>query len=144
LVIEASIFSGIQPGIDQEMFGVFFRSWANSFKARSANRDLETDYTRVEPMVRSIQRALTAAEAEYSGLDNRMRDVLARAAISFGNGSDEYLSREPTDTHFQNLFDSEILSGERRLEQLSHQVKNFKFLNAALMTRFPDFKLRSE
>jgi hypothetical protein len=127
------------------MFEHSIKAWANSFfKARSADRDAETDYSRVEPVFRSIGRALKAAEAEYSGLDNRMQDFLARASISQGNGSDEYLDRDPADTHLLNLFDKEILRGQRRLEELSQQIKNLKVLEATLMAGFPDFKLRSE
>ena len=127
------------------MFGHSIRSWANSFfKTRSADRDAETDYSRVEPVFRSIGQALKAAEAEYSGLHKRIQDVLAQASISYGNGSDEYLDRDPADTHLLNLFDREILRGQRRLEELSQQVKNLKVLEAALMTEVPDFKLRSE
>ena len=127
------------------MFGYSIKSWANStFKTRSGDRDLETDYSRVEPVFRSIVQALKAAEAEHSGLDNRMQDVLARASISLGNGSDEYLDRDPADTHQLNLFDQEILGGRRRLDELSLQIKNLKALEAALMLAFPDFKLRSE
>jgi hypothetical protein len=127
------------------MFDRSAKTWANSFfKSRSVNRDGETDYSRVEPVVRSIGKALKAAEAEYSGLDKRMQDVLARASISQGNGSDEYLDRDPADTHHLNLFDREIMRGQRRLEELSHQINNLKFLEVALKTRFPDFKLRSE
>jgi hypothetical protein len=78
------------------MFEHSVKAWANSiFKARSADRDAETDYSRVEPIFRSIGQAQKAAEAEHSGLDNRMQDVLARASISLGNGSDEYLDRDP-------------------------------------------------
>jgi hypothetical protein len=127
------------------MFGQSIKSWANSFfKTRSADRDAETDYSRVEPVFRSIGRSLKAAEAEHFGLDNRMQDVLARASISLGNGCDEYLDRDPADTHLLNLFDEEILRGQRRLEGLSQQIKNLKTLEAALMAGFPDFKLRSE
>jgi len=73
-----------------------------------------------------------------------VHDVLARGAISLGNGTDAYLTREPADTVVQNQFDREIASGQRRLEQLSHQIEAFQFLRSALMSRFPDFKPRSE
>jgi hypothetical protein len=127
------------------MFGHSIESWANSFfKTRSADRDTETDHSRLEPVFRSIGKALKAAQAEYSGLDHRMQDVLARAAISTGNGSDDYFDRDPADTHLLNLFDQEILRGQRRLEGLSQQIKNLETLEAALMVGFPDFKLRSE
>jgi hypothetical protein len=127
------------------MFVHSIKSWANSFfRTRSAYRDAETDYSRVEPVFRSIGRALKAAEAEHSGLDNRVQDVLARASISLGNGSDEYLDRDPADSHLLNRFDREILRGQRRLEELSQQIKNLKVLEAAMTAGFPDFKLRSE
>jgi hypothetical protein len=131
--------------MDCEMFGHFIRTLASSlFRTRSADRDTETDYSRVKPLFRSVGQALKAAQAEYSGLDNRMQDVLARASISHGNGSDEYLDRDPADIHLLNLFDREILRGQRRLEGLSQQIKNLKALEATLVAGFPDFKLRSE
>jgi hypothetical protein len=68
-----------------------------------------------------------------------MQDVLARGAISLGNATDEYLTREPADTIVQNRFDREIQIGQLRLEQLSLQIDAFKFLRAALMSRFPGF-----
>ena len=122
-----------------------FTAWTSRlFRGRSANRDAETDHSRVETMARSLQKALKDAEAEHSGLNRRIGDVLAQAAIALGNGSDEYLTREPMDTHFQNQFDREIVNGQRRLEQLSQQIDNFKFVQSALETKFPDYKIRSE
>jgi hypothetical protein len=114
------------------------------FRTRSADRDTATDYSRVAPIFRSVGKALKAAETEYSGLDHRMQDVLARASISHGNGSDEYLDRDPADSRLLNLYDSEIARGQRRLEGLSQQIKRLKTLEAAMMVEFPDFKLRSE
>jgi hypothetical protein len=127
------------------MFGHPIKSWADSFfKTRSADRDTETDYLRVGRVARSIGQALKAAQAEYFGLDNRMQEVLARASISLGNGSDEYFDREPADTHLLNLFDEEIFRGQRRLEELSQQIKKLEALEATLIAGFPDFKLPSE
>jgi hypothetical protein len=121
------------------MFDLLLRTFANArFKARSATRDADTDHLRLEVLRQSIRQALKAAESEHSGLDRRMQDVLARAAISLGNGSDEYLTREAADTHIQNRFDKEILNGQRRLECLSKQIDAFKFLYNSFITRFPD------
>lgn len=122
------------------MFDLFSRARVNHlFRARSANRDAEADFSRTEPVFLSIEKALNIAEAEHSGLNTRMQDVLARGAISLGNATDEYLTREPADTIVQNQFDREIQTGQLRLEQLSLQINAFKFLRAALMSRFPDF-----
>ena len=123
------------------MFDLFIRApMGRLFRTRSANRDAETDYSRIEPVFRSIEDALKAAEAEHVGLSERVQNVLARASISLGNGTDEYLTRDPIDTSFQNAFDREIKTGQLRLEQLSYQIRNFRALNAALKTRFPDFE----
>ena len=124
------------------MFDLFTRApMGRLFRTRSANRDAETDYSRIAPVFRSIEDALKAAEAEHVGLSERVQDVLARASISLGNGTDEYLTRDPIDTGFQIAFDREIKTGQLRLEQLSYQIRNFRALNAALKTRFPDFEL---
>ena len=122
------------------MFDLSLRARVNHlFKARSADRDAEADFSRTESVFLSIEKALKIAEAEHSGLDTRMQDVLARGAISLGNATDEYLTREPADTIVQNQFDREIQIGQLRLEQLSLQINAFKFLRAALLGRFPDF-----
>ena len=107
------------------------------FKARSADRDAETDRSRVCSILQAIENALTAAEQEQSGLGE---DVLARAAVTLGNGTDEYLEREPLDSHHQDLFSAEISNGQRRLKELATEITHFKFLKAATLSRFPDFK----
>ena len=86
------------------MFQLFLRARAtNYFKARSASRDTETDHARASSIFRSIEDALEAASAEHAGLASRIDDVLARAAVTVGNDSDEYLTRDPEDNHYQNL-----------------------------------------
>jgi hypothetical protein len=119
-----------------------FRSGATEreFKARSAERDAETDRPRVGSILHAIETALAAAEAEQSGLAQRVDDVLARAAVTFGNGTDEYLTREALDSQHQDLFDKEISGGQRRLRELALTISHFRFLKAATLSRFPDFK----
>ena len=110
------------------------------FKARSTERDAETDRLRVASILLSIETALAAAEAEHSGLTRRVDDFLARAAVTFGNGTDEYLTREALDSLHQDLFDREISSGQRRLQELAVTISHFRFLKAAMLSRFPDFR----
>jgi hypothetical protein len=124
------------------MFQLFSRARSGgTFRARSAGRDAETDNDRIAAIVRAIDAAVGAAETEWSGLSTRIDDVLARAAVTLGNDSDEYLTREPLDTHHQNLFDQEIANGQRRLDELTHTIKHFKFVKAALLSRFPSFRM---
>jgi hypothetical protein len=121
-----------------QFFGA--RAQGSDFKARGADRDAETDRLRVESILNAIETALAAAEAEQAGLSARVEDVLSRAAVTFGNDSDEYLSREPLNSHHQDLFTAEILNGQRRLKEIATTISHFKFLKTALLTRFPDMK----
>ncbi|WFU70986.1 hypothetical protein [Bradyrhizobium sp. CB2312] len=110
------------------------------FRARSPERDMETDRSRIGAIMTAIEDALHAAEREQSGLSRRVEDVLARAAVTLGNGDDEYLERDDLDNHHQDLFDKEILNGQRRLKELGSSIAHFKFLKAAMLSRFPEFR----
>ena len=132
------------------MFQLFLRARAHDlirsrrseegFKARSAERDAETDRARIGSIMAAIEAALQAAESEQSGLGRRVDDVLARAAVTLGNGIDEYLEREALDNYHQDLFDAEISNGQRRLKELATEIAHFKFMKAAVLSRFPDYK----
>jgi hypothetical protein len=110
------------------------------FKARSVDRDKQTDRVRVAAILEAIDNALQGAEQEQAGLSWRVDDVLARAAVTIGNGTDEYLDREPLDSHHQDLFGIEISNGQRRLKELATTITHFKFLKAVTLSRFPDIK----
>jgi hypothetical protein len=114
------------------------RRTGQEFKARSVERDAETDRLRVTSVVDAIENALRAAEQEQSGLNRRVEDVLARAAVTLGNAADEYLDRESLDNHHQDLFGIEISNGQRRLEEIATEIIHFKFLKAAMLSRFPN------
>src|SRR6202790_5588906 len=124
------------------MFPLFLKARANNyFTTRSESGDTETDHARATYVFRSIEDALDGAKAEQAGLKSRIDDVLARAAVTLGNNSDEYLTRDPEDNHYQSLLNTEIVNGQRRLNDLGVTIGHFQFLRAALVTRFPDFKL---
>jgi hypothetical protein len=142
VVIGRSNRSGQLSKGSAKVFQLFLRARANNyFKARSAGRDTETDQARAASVFRSIEDALDGAKAEQAGLKSRIDDVLARAAVTLGNDSDEYLTRDPEDNHYQNLLNTEIANGQRRLNELGVTIGHFQFLKTALITRFPDFKL---
>jgi hypothetical protein len=94
----------------------------------------------VNSILEAVENALSAAEQERSGLNRRVEDALARAAVTIGNGTDEYLERDALDSHHQDLFSTEISIGQRRLKELATEITHFKFLKAAALSRFPDFK----
>jgi hypothetical protein len=123
------------PG-EPTMFQRFLkaRSVVN-FRARSASRNTETDRTRVS----SIFRSLEGAKAEQAGLKARIDDSVARSAVTLGNDSDEYLTRDPVDDHYQNLLGTEMAEGQRRLTELEVTMTHIQFLKKELVTRFPGF-----
>lgn len=116
------------------------RPGEKGFKARSAERDAETDRVRIGSVVSAIEAALRDVESEQAGLTKRVDDALARAAVTIGNGTDEYLDREPLDNHHQDLFGAEIANGQRRLKELANMISHLKFIKAAMLTRFPDYR----
>ena len=69
---------------------------------------------------------------------------MRRAAVTLGNDSDEYLTRGPEDNHYQNLLGTEIADGQWRLNELGVTIVHILFLETALVTRFPDFKLGTQ
>ena len=107
------------------------------FKARSPERDAETDATRISAILRSIDYALQGAETEQAGLNRRVDDVLSRAAVTFGNGDDEYLTREKIDSDHLDLFEKDIANGQRRLRELDESIGHYQALKAAVQSRFP-------
>jgi hypothetical protein len=126
------------------MFNFFSKSHPSFlFKARSIGRDSENDRVRAASVLRSIEEALEAATAEHAGLQARIDDVLARAAVTMGNDSDEYLTREPEDSRYQDLLGAEIENGQRRLSELAVTIGHFEFLRTAVLTRFPNLDLSS-
>ncbi|MET4369789.1 hypothetical protein ABIA99_002476 [Bradyrhizobium sp. LB12.1] len=132
------------------MFQLFLRARAHNllnlrredkgFKARSTERDAATDRVRIDAVITALNAALQEAEREQSGLNRRVDDALARASVTFGNGTDEYLEREPLDNYHQDLFAADISNGQRRLKELASTISHLKFVKAAMLTRFPDFK----
>ncbi len=130
------------------MFGVLLRPHAHrrtrqtdrDFEARSSERDARTDQLRVSSILTAIENALSATEQERSGLDRRVEDALARAAVTIGNGADEYLEREPIDSHYQDLLGAEICNGQRRLKQLAAMIVDLRFLKTTVLSRFPEWR----
>ena len=126
------------------MFDLFSKGRAGKdqsrFKARSVDRDAETDHARIANIWSALETALKEAERERIGLTRRVDDALARASVTFGNGTDEYLEREGLDTHHHDLFDAEISNGQRRLKQLEQLIANLGVVKSALLTRFPEVK----
>lgn len=108
------------------------------FRTRASGRDADTDRARVAAIAGVIERTLDDVEAERAGLARRMENVRANAAMAAGNEIDEYSTRESEDNHRLHELETELANGERRLKKLEADIGHFRFLKAALATRFPE------
>jgi hypothetical protein len=122
------------------MISQLFRS-RSKFQARSPERDADTDNEAVRSVASAIALVLTKAEAERTGLKNRIDNVLSVAAIVGGNDIDDYLTRTEDCSQILRESDAEIRRGQDRLRVIEQNISHFKFLSAALQTRFSDRKL---
>lgn len=98
---------------------------------------METDRARVQRVADLLNAEILSAEKERDGLRRRLDDLLARAAISQGNDTDEYLTRDDALTEHLNLFDTQMRGAESRLKQLDESIVHFRFLKDELSRRFP-------
>jgi predicted nuclease with TOPRIM domain len=121
----------------KEMLTQVLRLGGVPFRARSAERDRQTDLANVALIGRAIDEALKVSLAERNGLGRRVADALSRAAITVGNDVDEYVTRETEDTSRLNDLDAEIQSGQDRLKQLDYNIAQFEALKIDLANRFP-------
>jgi hypothetical protein len=121
------------------MIGQLFRS--DAFQARSPERDAAKDHDAVRSVAAALDQALARAEAERTGLKNRIDTVLAQAAILGGNDIDDYLTRTEDRAKMLRDSDAEIRRGEERLKAIEQNISHFQFLKAAPQSRFPDSKI---
>jgi hypothetical protein len=86
----------------------------------------------------AIDDALGYAEAERERLAGRVENATAWAAVSLGNGNDEYLEREMLDTLHLNRFDTEIRDGNKQVMWIERSIAHYTLLKATLLAGFPE------
>jgi len=125
----------------QPLMKRLFRSRKDTFQARSAERDSAADDNAVRSVAAALESVLQKAEAERLGLKTRIDDVLSLAAIVGGNDIEDYLTREELQSKILRESDAEIRRGQERLMIIEQNMSHFRFLRAALLTRFPNLKV---
>lgn len=137
----ALVYKVIMRTMDrQPIMRRLFRSRKDTFQARSAERDSAADDDAVRSVAAAIDSVLQRAEAERAGLKSRIDDVLSIAAIVGGNDIEDYLTREEGHSKLLKESDADIRRGQERLRIIEQNISHFKFLRAALLTRFPNLK----
>jgi hypothetical protein len=130
----------LRLGISQTFRRLLQSRSAASFEVRSSGRDGDTDREAIKSIAVALDQALQKVDAERAGLSHRIDDVISRAAIVGGNDMEDFLTRTDDRSRMLNESDVEIRRGQGRLQALDQNVTHFKFLRAALQTRFPDAK----
>jgi hypothetical protein len=123
------------------MMRLFRSHFDGGFKVRSLGRDADTDSRAVKLVADAINSVLEQMEAEQAGLKRRMDDVISRAAVVGGNDADEFLTRSEDRSEMLRNSEAEMKRGQERLSALETNISHFRFLKAALRSRFPDSKL---
>jgi seryl-tRNA synthetase len=120
------------------MIADFFRSRSTSFRTRSVERDQEQDLMHIARVVKAIDQAVADCKAERDGLSQRLTDVMSRAAIFAGNGSDDYHEREKAVSDRLSEFDSEVKNAQRRVDRLTFNISQFESVREDLQTRLSE------
>jgi hypothetical protein len=118
-----------------------FRAGKEGFQARSRERDADADNESVRSVAAAIDLVLEQAEAERTGLKNRIDNVLSIAAVVGGNDIDDYLTRTEDRSQMLRESDAEIRRGQERLGVIDQNISHFRFLRTELQSRFPDCKI---
>jgi len=122
------------------MLKSLFRSRSSDkFRTRSADRDVDNDAALIDSVGTSIRNALAAFEKEREGLGRRVSDAQMLASVAVGTGTDEYTTREPTQTAGLASYEAEMRRGQERLSKLENHINNLRFMRAAFATRFSEF-----
>ena len=107
------------------------------FRARSPERDNQTDNQYILPIIQAIEVALQRYEAESAGLDGRIAAAGLRASFLVGNDTDEYLSRDAADSEQLSRDETEFKNGHRRLEVLREHILKLQDIRTNVLSKFP-------
>jgi hypothetical protein len=77
---------------------------------------------------------LQDGEQEQAKLSIRVEGLLARASVTMGNATDEYLDRDELDRRHQRRFDAEIAQGQQRLQDLGIRIANLRSLKVTALS----------
>ena len=98
------------------------------FRFRLTERDTQTDKQRIGAVIEAIDTAVAAALKEREALRARVNTARDLASFAVGNGDDEYLTREATDTHRVKEYEQQMSIGENRLRVLDQQIADLMAL----------------
>jgi hypothetical protein len=107
------------------------------FRVRASERDTQTDQERVRGVLRAIDAAIGSAEKERNALGLRVKNAQDLAAMSVGNASDEYLTREPKDERSISAYEQQMIAGHKRVEELNTHIASLNAVRETCLARFP-------
>src|SRR5688572_26390492 len=92
----------------------FFLSGKKEFRTRSPERDRESDRSILAPVGVAVEHALAVLRSQHDGLEGRIRDATAFAALAAGNDVYENETREQGHTDTLRRFELELANALAR------------------------------
>ncbi len=108
----------------------------SEYRTRSAERDLETDDSRLGKIIRLLDNIITEIRNERDGLNNRYKKETADAGFLLAAIDNEGVN-EKSDMRIDQLTGS-ILRSERRLVTLANQADTLSEIRSDLVKRFSE------
>lgn len=99
---------------------------------RSHTRDKQANLARVSTIRAATSAAMLTAESEAAGLKRRVEEVRVSIALALGNEDGIYFEREAEDEKGITLLEAQLLTGERRLQELDLQLQKLAQISRLL------------
>src|SRR6186713_457131 len=93
-----------------------------AFKVRSAERDSQADAERLGSISAAINAAVASVRTERDALRARVDAARDLASFAAGTDYDEYLTRDAKDASMIKAYESQMMAGEKRVQELDSQL----------------------
>jgi hypothetical protein len=138
----AQVRGAIRNLRDAPMLRQLFRPGSiDGHPARSLAADADTDDDAVRSIAAAIDLVLKKTEAERADLARRLDNGLSQAVGIVGHDVDDSPTRIEDRPKMPKESDAEIRRAQERVRVVEQNISHFKFLKAALQTRFPDTRI---
>lgn len=107
------------------------------FKVRSAERDARTDSERFGSISAAISAAVASVQKERDALRGRVDAARDLASFAAGTDYEEYLTRDARDASMIKEYESQMIAGEKRVQELESQLGNLIAVREVFSRCFP-------
>ena len=107
------------------------------FKVRAAERDAQTDSERFGSISAAISAAVASVQKERDALRGRVDAARDLASFAAGTDYEEYLTRDARDASMIKEYESQMIAGEKRVQELEGQLGSLIAVREVFSRCFP-------